>query len=953
MGKNIVLVLVIMVLTSLFVFVFPSEHVKAAGNIVYVDDSQNENWYNETQVRTIQEGITNVTEGGTVYVYNGTYTGNIVINKSLNLIGENEEATSIEVDELSTVVSFTEHTKYVTITKFTIKPNIDPYDYSIIKLDNNSYINISNCNISGGKNGINLSKSSNNTISNCYIHNNTDYGIYSESSSNDNNITGNQIYNNSYCGIYLTSSSNNKITSNQIHKNTNWGGIFLYTASNNTIWENQIYNNTKFGIYIFLNSNNNIIASNQIYNNTYHGIRVSSSSNSNTINSNHIYNNPNGTYVDVSDNNNIIGNQIYNNTDCGICLYDSSNNNIIRNQIHNNTNRGINICNPNSKNSLVYHNDFIDNTAYDEGDNAWDDGYPSGGNYWNDFDEPSEDAYDNNSDGIVDSPYNIPGLSNQDLYPLTGPWGERPNQPTLIQPSNGATDVSTSPTLKVTVTDPNDDTMSVSFYSSTGGNIGSTVTGVSSGGTASVTWSGLSYSTLYKWYVIVSDDTYNTRSVNWSFTTTSAPPNSGGDDTNIAPSAEAGGPYPGYVNSTITFDGSGSKDPDGTIIGYRWDFENDGTYNTGWLTTATTTHSYPSTGVYTVKLQVKDNEDATATDTATATISEAPPKDNPPVISNIQHNPKEITNIDIVTISATVTDDYGITSVNLHWNDGTEHTKTMSKVADDIYTTTIGPFSAGTIRYSVIATDIAGKTTQSSSYIFNVATVIVVGNVSSDETSNITSDELKETGFKKVSFTTKTDIYNVKIKIEKLANLTEKIPDILYIKYQDNGNVYNYYNITITSNDIEINESDIESGIITIEISKNWFRENNVSNNSVVMFRYHNNTWNNLTTTHLEIENETFEFYEVLTPGFSTFAVVGSKIIETKPIGKQEGLPWMLIFVFIILSVVVLVAVLFKARYIYVKKDDQEKKYNKDYKQESKDENVVFEVIQENKEENK
>jgi parallel beta-helix repeat protein len=92
---------------------------------------------------------------------------------------------------------------------------------------------------------------------------------------------------------------------------------------------------------------------------------------------------------------------------------------------------------------------------------------------------------------------------------------------------------------------------------------------------------------------------------------------------NIPPVADAGGPYYANVNNAITFDGSGSSDTDGTIEKYRWDFTNDGTYDTSWLTTETTTHSYSSSGTYTVKLQVKDDDSVCDTNTATATISPA------------------------------------------------------------------------------------------------------------------------------------------------------------------------------------------------------------------------------------------------------------------------------------------------------------------------------------------
>ena len=91
--------------------------------------------------------------------------------------------------------------------------------------------------------------------------------------------------------------------------------------------------------------------------------------------------------------------------------------------------------------------------------------------------------------------------------------------------------------------------------------------------------------------------------------------------TNNNPIADAGGPYSGTVNSGITFDASDSSDSDGYIVGYRWDWTNDGTYDTSWLTSSTTTHSYSSTGTYTVKIQVKDDDGKTNTDTAQVVIS--------------------------------------------------------------------------------------------------------------------------------------------------------------------------------------------------------------------------------------------------------------------------------------------------------------------------------------------
>jgi parallel beta-helix repeat protein len=90
---------------------------------------------------------------------------------------------------------------------------------------------------------------------------------------------------------------------------------------------------------------------------------------------------------------------------------------------------------------------------------------------------------------------------------------------------------------------------------------------------------------------------------------------------NEIPNADANGPYNGQTNIEIEFDGSGSSDSDGSIVGYRWDWTNDGSYDTGWLTKSKTKHTYSSSGTYTVKLQVKDNDGALDTDISLVTIS--------------------------------------------------------------------------------------------------------------------------------------------------------------------------------------------------------------------------------------------------------------------------------------------------------------------------------------------
>jgi len=77
----------------------------------------------------------------------------------------------------------------------------------------------------------------------------------------------------------------------------------------------------------------------------------------------------------------------------------------------------------NSNYNQIYHNNFINNTVqvYDyNGTNIWDNGYPSGGNYWSDY--SGEDKYSGlcqdqpGADGIGDTPYPIPETA-RDKYP--------------------------------------------------------------------------------------------------------------------------------------------------------------------------------------------------------------------------------------------------------------------------------------------------------------------------------------------------------------------------------------------------------------------------------------------------------------------------------------------------------------------------------------------------------
>jgi hypothetical protein len=86
---------------------------------------------------------------------------------------------------------------------------------------------------------------------------------------------------------------------------------------------------------------------------------------------------------------------------------------------------------------------------------------------------------------------------------------------------------------------------------------------------------------------------------------------------NEPPVADPGGPYTGVVGQAVQFDGTGSADPDGSIVDYLWSF-GDG----GLALGPTPTHTYDAAGTYIVTLSVADEAGQLAEASTTVVITE-------------------------------------------------------------------------------------------------------------------------------------------------------------------------------------------------------------------------------------------------------------------------------------------------------------------------------------------
>ena len=229
-----------------------------------------------------------------------------------------------------------------------------------------------------------------------------------------------------------------------IHGQSQSNGIFLLDVTSGVV-DNVTITNSLDGITITLS--NATIENSHIFTNTNHGVRILDGENINLFNNtltqemgdgifsencvrcdlnvtkNTISSNLSGIVLQSMNNSFIFQNNISWNTNDGIGVYGSRYVIVVLNNISYN---GVGVTLSLSMNNLVHHNNFFKNhkQAFDDitGQNMWDVGYASGGNYWSDYngqDQCSGPAQDfcPRPDGIGDTPYIF--TNARDNYPLT------------------------------------------------------------------------------------------------------------------------------------------------------------------------------------------------------------------------------------------------------------------------------------------------------------------------------------------------------------------------------------------------------------------------------------------------------------------------------------------------------------------------------------------------------
>jgi parallel beta-helix repeat protein len=379
--KEITFCLVILITLSSIVIIVDIAQVVKAPTMFYVDDVPGSSGPEDPpeDFTSIQEAINASSDGDTVFVYNGTYYENVIVNKAITLNGENRNSTVVDAGWDHDAILVTSDS--VNISGFTVTHSGSQwYDA-----------------------GIDL-----NGVEDCRI---------SDNIAVDNN-----------CGFMLYYSNKSTLSGN--NASGNWAnGIFLRSTHNNTITDNNASFSDK-GIYV-LYSYDTTVMGNIGWHNGY-GIQISNSGNT-TIDHNCMYNSWDaGIYLYYSSVNRVLNNTVpsYFN---GIYSYNSNKSNIVNNTVHSCNNYGIAIRN--SNNITLHHNNIMNNRyqAYFSGSSSdiiWDDGMGEG-NYWSDYTGLDDGSNGRTAkDGVGDTEIPHPyidqgnGYFQLDNYPLMDPTGD-------------------------------------------------------------------------------------------------------------------------------------------------------------------------------------------------------------------------------------------------------------------------------------------------------------------------------------------------------------------------------------------------------------------------------------------------------------------------------------------------------------------------------------------------
>ncbi|UCH88431.1 MAG: right-handed parallel beta-helix repeat-containing protein [Thermoplasmata archaeon] len=575
-----------------------------------------------------------------------TYTQDITTHHHVTI---QEDRSTLYIYSDYTFTSNLYNTLYIMANNVVIDGNgytlYGPGYYTGITVNGRTDVTIKNLNIKSFGVGIELGFSSNVKILDNVISNIIGFGI-SFYESTDSTISGNTIKNIGYYGIYIQHNCHNTVISNN-HVSHNYRGVILFQSNYCTVTDNTISYHTNIGLYPIM-CNYALISGNTVDSNSWVGVFINWGF-GHTIKFNTIINNNRGIYLSLDKNEIITDNLIVYNT-IGIYLYSSTGNTIERNtfQINNNGIYSQSVYSPNTIHDNFFTGNINGINYYQSGDSIITQNTFTGGSNgillgYNGY----RNTIHENTFTVVGTGINIQswsyyndikkntftsctnGISTSNWYSGRNVISENTihgnTHGIKLYNSGGAQDVFSENTISY-------NSYGIWIFGSSGNyffnnNIFHNTVQLEIDG-STLTWNN-GHGVGNHWSDYTGYDTNGD-----GIGDTNLPHNGveyhpliypwTGPPVNDPPIAVAGGPYSTYEANPITFDGSDSWDPEMARLYYRWDFNNDGVWDTSYskVTTATYTWEDDYSGV--VALQVTDGE-LTEIGYASVTVNNAPP----------------------------------------------------------------------------------------------------------------------------------------------------------------------------------------------------------------------------------------------------------------------------------------------------------------------------------------
>lgn len=246
----------------IFFFLFFSSGVQGA--TLFVDDDDITCGGNSPCYSQIQLAVNDSNISDTISIMPGTFIENIMIDKSLNLVGSGIDQTYVVASDLNfnTISFYGDNMNISFLTVSGAGDIIANIKRAGIYSESSNYSNISSVKVSNNYYGIYTTTSKTALIANNFAYNNS-IGFFTILS-NNLKINNNTAWENRYGGI-VSFSSNNQLGSNVLRDN-GLDGFQLWDSNSNTVNNNTAINNGWAGFSMWYGDSNQITGNSLAYN---------------------------------------------------------------------------------------------------------------------------------------------------------------------------------------------------------------------------------------------------------------------------------------------------------------------------------------------------------------------------------------------------------------------------------------------------------------------------------------------------------------------------------------------------------------------------------------------------------------------------------------------------------------------------------------------------------------